>query len=343
MANFLAFLVARKSKATWNIQKQGLTEGRRLIVYASQETHTWIVKAADMFGLGTDAIRWVPTGEDLRIKTGQLENMIRGDVRRRLSPFLVVGSAGTVQTGAIDPLAELSAICRRHNLWFHVDGAYGAFAAAVPEMSGSFFGMEQADSIALDPHKWLYTLLEAGCVLIRNKKALHKTFSHHPAYYRFSKVGKETPTNYYELRPQNSRGFRALKVWLSRRQAGRDGYVRMIREDIGLAVHLFDTIKKYPELEPLSQSLSITTFRYVPKGVKSGTKRAETYLTKLNEELLSRLQSGGEAYPSNAVINGKFALRVCIVNFRTSARDVEALPSIVIRTGRAVHAELKKS
>jgi aromatic-L-amino-acid/L-tryptophan decarboxylase len=343
MANFVAFLVAIKSKATWNIQKRGVAEGKRLVVYASRETHGWITKAAGMFGLGTDSIRWVPTDENLRVKAGPLKSRIKEDLRRGRQPFLVVGNAGTVQTGAIDPLDELSEVCKEYDLWFHVDGAYGAFGAVVPELSQSFIGMERADSIAVDPHKWLYTPLEAGCVLVRDERALHNTFSHHPAYYRFSRAGTETPTNYYEYGPQNSRSFRALKVWLALRQVGRDGYERMIREDIHLAEHLLECIKKYRELEPLSQSLSITTFRYVPKGVKTGTKNAERYLNKLNEELLSRLQSGGEAFPSNAVIHGKFALRVCIVNFRTSAKDVESLPEIVLRAGRALDAESRKS
>lgn len=343
MANLVAFLVARTAKAPWKVQKEGLMggRGRRLVVYATDETHNWILKAADLFGLGTDSIHWVPSDGQLRMSVEKLEGRIRSDVKKGEVPFLVVGTAGTVQTGVVDPLPEVARVAREHGLWFHVDGAYGAFAAVLPDAPGDLGGLKRADSVALDPHKWLYAPLEAGCVLVRKERLLRQTFSHHPAYYRFGGGGEEPPTNYYEYGVQNSRGFRALKVWLALRQVGLRGYRRMVSDDVRLARELFEEVGRTRGLEPLTHSLSITTFRYVPHDLQPGLKKHEKYLNRLNAELVERLQDGGEVFPSNAVINGKFALRCCIVNFRTSWEDVRAVPKIVARVGRQVDSELR--
>jgi glutamate/tyrosine decarboxylase-like PLP-dependent enzyme len=242
-----------------------------------------------------------------------------------------------VSTGAIDPLPEIAAICREFDVWFHVDGAYGGLAAVLPDAPDALVGLREADSLAVDPHKWLYAPLEAGCALVRHFDKLRDAFAYHPPYYHF---GVEA-INYFDLGPQNSRGFRALKVWLALQQVGREGYVRMISEDIRLAGEMFQRILGYPALEAFTHSLSITTFRYVPVDLDSGDEKVEAYLDQLNTELLTRLQAGGEAYVSNAVVRGRFALRACIVNFRTSLADVEALLPIVVRIGSEVDAELR--
>src|SRR2546428_6378775 len=193
MGNFVGFLAARKAKATWDVRTAGLMgEGaRRLRVYTSSETHTWIHKATDMFGLGTDAIRWIPVDEQLRMDTIALKNQIQDDIKAGDLPFLVIGTAGTVSTGAVDPLSEIATICREYDLWFHVDGAYGAFAALLREHQGvevaaDLGGIGLADSVAVDPHKWLYAPLEAGCALVRRPEALREAFSYHPPYYHFA-------------------------------------------------------------------------------------------------------------------------------------------------------------
>ena len=339
MANFVGFLAARANRADWDIRKTGLrhSDAKNLRVYASSETHTWIQKAADLFGLGTDAISWLPVDSQQRMDTQVLRHRLKEDRARGLTPLLVVGSAGTVSTGAVDPLSEIAAICREQGTWFHADGAYGAFAAAA--VPAEFEGLQEADSVALDPHKWLYSPLEAGCTLIRHAGALRKTFSYHPPYYAFDKE----VLNYFDLGPQNSRGFRALKVWLALRQAGRSGYVRMIGDDIRLAQVLYRNLSDHAELEPLTQGLSITTFRYCPAELRSRSDadRVEAYLNRLNEELLNRLEKSGEAFLSKAMLGNKFALRLCIVNFRTSLEDIEALPEIVARLGRQVDHELR--
>jgi glutamate/tyrosine decarboxylase-like PLP-dependent enzyme len=237
----------------------------------------------------------------------------------------------------VDPLDKLATLCREFNLWFHVDGAYGAMAAILPELAREFGGLSEADSIAIDPHKWLYAPLEAGCALVRNREKLRDAFSYHPPYYHF----ETEAINYYDLGPQNSRGFRALKVWLALQQAGRDGYVQTISEDVRLAGELFRLIGQTPELEALTQSLSITTFRFVPTDLTTGGEEVETYLDQLNSEVLTRLQNSGEAYLSNAIVRGRFALRACIVNFRTTQADIEALPPLVVRIGEKTDGELR--
>jgi len=350
MGNFVGFLAARKAKATWDVRTAGLMgEGtRHLRMYTSSETHTWIHKATDMFGLGTDAIRWIPVDEQLRMDTTALKNQIQEDIEAGDLPFLVIGTAGTVSTGAVDPLPEIAAICREYNLWFHVDGAYGAFAALLlhedqgVEVPADLQGISLADSVAVDPHKWLYAPLEAGCALVRNPEALRNTFSYHPPYYHFADQGEPT-IDYHEYGPQNSRGFRALKVWLALRQVGREGYMEMIADDIQLSQELYRLMDTHPEFQAFTQGLSITTFRYVPPDLAPGSESIEVYLNQLNAELLSRLQKSGEAFLSNAVVKGTFLLRACVVNFRTSLEDIEALPSIVIRIGKEVDAAMRSA
>jgi glutamate/tyrosine decarboxylase-like PLP-dependent enzyme len=349
MANFIGFLAARKATLSWDVRTSGVAggDGNKLRVYASAETHTWVQKAADLFGLGTDAICWLPVDGSRRVDPAALRAAIDQDRARHLTPFLIIGTAGTVSTGAVDPLPELAAVAREHNLWFHVDGAYGGLAALlfggdeqVP-VPDDLAGLREADSIAIDPHKWLYAPLEAGCALVRRKAALLDAFSYHPAYYHFDEQGAAPAINYYEHGPQNSRGFRALKVWLALKQVGRRGYQRMLADDIRLAIELYRRVQDEPELQACTQSLSITTFRYVPADLRRDQGDADQYLNRLNTEILERLQHSGAAFVSNAVLGDMFVLRACIVNFRTTLGDVEALPALVVRLGREADAALR--
>jgi glutamate/tyrosine decarboxylase-like PLP-dependent enzyme len=333
MANLTCFLAARAAQAGWDIRKEGVAGGPRLCVYASTETHTWIQKAADLAGLGTDAIHWIGGRH-----WSELEARYRQDRDNGYRPFLVVGSAGTVSTGTVDPLPQLADFCREHELWFHVDGAYGGFATGVADAPSDLEGLQRADSVAVDPHKWLYAPLEAGCALVRDRAALTNAFSYHPPYYSFD----EDAVNYYDMGPQNSRGFRALKIWLALQQAGAAGYRKMIQDDIALARRMYELAAAHPELEALTHNLSITTLRYIPRELRGrlGTAPIEDYLNELNQRLLSGIETGGEVFASNAVIDGKYALRFCIVNFRTSAGDIEAIPRLVADMGRQIHVEL---
>ncbi len=338
MANLTCFLAARAAKAGWDVRKQGVAKGPPLLIYASKETHTWIQKAADITGLGTDAIRWIGVDKWRRMDLAALEVQYKRDLAEGYRPFLVVGTAGTVSTGAVDPLPDLAAFCQERQLWFHVDGAYGAFAAGIKEAPSDLMGLTAADSVAVDPHKWLYAPLEAGCALVRDPAALRKAFSYHPPYYSFDVEA----TNYYDLGPQNSRGFRALKIWLALQQAGAAACRQMIGEDVALARYLYDLAAEHPELEAFTHNLSITTLRYVPLELLAsvGSEQAEAYLNRLNQLLLTHFENSGEAFCSNAVIEGKCALRFCIVNFRTSTGDIEAVPPLVARLGRQAHVEL---
>jgi len=339
MANFVCFLAARAAKANWDVRKAGLRGGPDLAVYVSTETHTWIQKATDMLGLGTDAIRWIPVDDCQQMIPSALRRQIEEDRKRGTRPFLVVGTAGAVGTGAVDPLPQLAEICREHDLWFHVDGAYGALAARVPGAPDQLRGLSQADSVAVDPHKWLYAPVEAGCVLVRRAGDLRSAFSYHPAYYHFD----DQVVNYFDYGPQNSRGFRALKVWLSLRQAGRAGHLKMIADDMMLARHLHRLMTSHPDFQALAQNLSISTFRYVPSDLRSqlGSADVEKYLNQLNQELLTRVEKSGDAFLSNAMIGDVFALRACIVNFHTSTEDVESLPGLLSRLGKEADQTLR--
>lgn len=337
VANLVGFLVARRAGADWDVRARGVAApgADPLALYASGATHTWIQKAADLSGLGTDAIRWIETDEQERMDVAALERRIEADRRAGARPFLVVGSAGTVSTGAVDPLPAIARIARAHGLWFHVDGAYGAPAVAVKDAPRDLAGLREADSVAVDGHKWLYTPLEAGCVLVRDRRLQRETFAFHPPYYHFYGHGEEEVVDFHEYGLQNSRVFRALKVWIQLRHAGRAEYARTLARDMRLAREMRAALEAAAGVEPVTCSLSVNTFRYAPAGVTD-----EDYLDRLNRALMARLQKGGEVYVSNAVLGGRFLLRTCITNFRTRVEDVRALPDIVCREGAAVHDEL---
>jgi len=343
MANFTAFLAGRTAKAPDNLKEDGLVGvSEKLLVYCSRTTHTWIEKAAFLFGHGTQSIRWIPTDNENRMDNGALERAIKEDLKKGYKPFMIVGTAGDVSTGAVDKLDAIAAICKSYDLWFHIDGAYGIPAAGLAELKDLFTGFEKADSIALDPHKWLYNPLEVGCVLVKDPKHLTDTYSSHPEYYNFSGGEEELTQNYYEYGLQNSRGFRALKVWITLKHAGQSAYLKMIAEDIQLSKLLFEQAMNHPELEAITQSLSITTFRYIPPGYAQNSRSRLDYLNTLNEALLNALQEGGEVFLSNAIVNEMYCLRACIVNFRTSKRDIEEIIEIVAREGAKVHQKLQE-
>ena len=335
MANFTAFFAAINAKIP-SRKKEGTSDPLgKPVIYCSRTTHTWIEKAASLSGLGTDSIRWIAADSANRIDIVLLERAIGDDIRDNRRPVMVIGTAGDVSTGAVDDLQSIAAICKRYDCWFHVDGAYGIPAAVVPELHGLFEGMADADSIALDPHKWLYAPLEAGCTLVKDPNHLIQTYSSHPAYFEFDNDVQPEARNFYEYGFQNSRGFKALKVWMLLQQAGRQGYIEMISTDIRLARLLFELASQHPELEAVTQNLSITTLRYCPAG------NPGTDLNKLNELLLNILQANGEAFLSNAVIGDKYCLRACIVNFRTTETDIEEIVEIIVRTGRKVTEIIK--
>ena len=259
------------------------------------------------------------------------------------SSIAIVASAGTVNTGAIDPLDTLADVAAREQVWLHVDAAIGAPARLTERGRALLAGLERADSIAFDLHKWLYVPYECGVAMVRDGAAHRASFDVTPSY--LGSLGGGLAKDGFPFSDhgvQLSRGFRALKVWLGLRHAGRDGYVRMIRDDIALAESMYDAAKAHPELETFTLGLSIATFRFVPAGLTLEGAERERYLNDLNSALVTRLQAEGRAFVSNAVINGAYVLRACIVNFRTRQEDADALPDIVVQTGRAIMGEVAK-
>ncbi|GAA5221349.1 pyridoxal phosphate-dependent decarboxylase family protein [Membranihabitans marinus] len=338
MANFTAFLAARTAKGPSIIKSDGLLAfPKQMMIYCSKNTHTWVDKAAILFGHGANSIRWIPTDNSNKIDLDLLEQAINTDIRAGHQPFIIVASGGDVSTGTVDDLKALGKMSKKYDLWFHIDGAYGIPAAVIPELKPIFDGIEEADSLALDPHKWLYSPLEAGCTLVKNSKHLTDTYSSHPEYYNFKKEGDELTQNYYEYGLQNSRGFRALKIWMALQQVGRKGYEKLIGDDIALSKLLYQMADQHSSLEAISQNLSITNFRFIPV---DGHQYEDDYLNTINETLLNELQAGGEVFLSHALVFGKYCLRSCIVNFRTTEKDISEIIDIIVREGSKIHEAL---
>ncbi len=291
-----------------------------LRVLATAETHTWLGKAVSFLGFEASAIRTIATERGGRMSLAALR--AEADVDPD-APTIVVANAGTTSTGAIDPIAELAVLCEERGYWLHVDGAYGAPAACVPDAPSDLAALGRASSVVLDPHKWLYTGIEAGCILVRDRRVLHDTFAHGSVYY--GEGADDLPPHYRDLGPQTTRGTRAVKVWMCLRRAGRAGYAKMIGDDIALARRLYERARETSRLEALTHNLSIVTFRYLP--------RDEGRADAINTELVARLQAEGQFYPSKTTVDGRIAIRVCIVNFRTTADDVDALLSAVVALG----------
>jgi glutamate/tyrosine decarboxylase-like PLP-dependent enzyme len=331
MANITALTVARNHQA--QVRQAGLFKiGAQLTLYCSSETHSCIQKAVEILGLGAEAVRKIPVNERYEIEATALIEAIEQDLGQGHLPFCVVGSAGTVNTGAIDPLDELWGICQRYQLWFHVDGAYGALAKLDPQYAPALQALEKADSVAFDLHKWLYIPYEVGCTLIRNASAHRSAFAITPNYLLQEKRGLagglESINNYgFEL----SRGFKALKVWMSLKEHGVGKYAAMIAQNNTQAAYLGELVKNDPHLELLAPvSLSIVCYRYTHPDL------TEEQLNALNREILIQLQERGIASPSSTLLQGRYAIRVCIVNQRTQKGDLDLLVKSTLQIGREI-------
>jgi glutamate/tyrosine decarboxylase-like PLP-dependent enzyme len=322
-ANLMALAMARE--ATLPANESGAQPG---VVYASAEVHMSIPKAMALLGLGRNQLRLIPTDRELRMDTRALASAIATDVAAARKPIAVVATAGTVNTGAIDPLEQISAICREHRLWFHVDGAYGALAAlAVPD---KFRGLQRADSLSLDPHKWLYQPVDCGLLLYRDAAAARAAFSFTGEYARSLTSDPVEGFSFFEESLELSRRFRALKLWLSLRYHGMDAFRLAIRADLQHAQDLSDANRGTAELELMAPvQLSAVCFRYRTQGV--GQSQDE-----FNAALLKRVIERGRVYLSNARLDGRFALRACFVNHRTTDADVAEIVPEVLAAAREV-------
>ncbi|HYJ89038.1 MAG TPA: aminotransferase class V-fold PLP-dependent enzyme [Pyrinomonadaceae bacterium] len=337
IANFTALFVAHRAKSGGSSQsgaeaygavgRKGLWDSRApMTIYASEETHLSIPKAADLMGIGRDQVRLVPCDDRLRIDVAKLRETIAADLKRGLKPFCVVGSAGTVNTGAVDPLNEIAKVAKEFDLWFHVDGAYGAPGALDESKRQLFAGIDQADSLSLDPHKWLYVPLDAGCILFKDEAKHRAAFTAEEADYIKVHERDDEAFAFWDYGPELSRRFRALKIWFTLRYYGVARIAAAIAEDNSLAQYLAQLVESSDDFELLAPvELSICCFRYMPASLRGD----EVALNELNTRIMHTVQRGGEAYVSNATIGGKFALRACITNFRTTRADIDKTLEII--------------
>jgi aromatic-L-amino-acid decarboxylase len=332
MANMIALLIASRRKSGTAIAQKGLwNSGPPMTLYASEEVHLSIAKAADILGFGRDQVRVIACDERQRMRVDLLRQRIEADLREGLRAFCVVASAGTVNTGAVDPLADIADVAREFDLWFHIDGAYGAPGVLDDRKKHLFAGLERADSVSLDPHKWLYVPVDAGCLLFRDDAAAKAAFNTEDAdYIKTHGYTDEEAFAFWDYGIELSRRFRALKVWLTLQYYGSRRIAEAISGDISLAAYLGEIVDDAADFELLAPvELSICCFRYVPR---RGLSDAE--LDRLNEGIMERVQKGGRAYLSNATVSGRFALRACITNFRTSKADIDEMVTAVREAAR---------
>jgi aromatic-L-amino-acid/L-tryptophan decarboxylase len=334
IGTLIALTVARDTKAGVNIGEYGLSDTNKLVGYASAEAHSCIAKTFRLLGLGQNALRMIPVDEDYRMKPDQLAQSIKADRAAGVTPFAVIASAGTVNTGAFDNLESIHQICQAENLWMHVDAAFGGWAILAPAFKDRLNSISQADSVAFDFHKWLHVPYDAGCVLIRDGSAHHKTFSVRRDYLAGAEAGLAGGDLWYcDYGPELSRSFRALKIWFTLKAYGLDCLGMLITQNCKQATFLATLVTSCPDLELLALvSLNIVCFRFVAANLSADA------LDDLNRNIVIQLQVQGIAAPSTTRILGKIAIRVCITNHRTQQEDLELLIQEVIRLGKALHA-----
>ncbi|GAB3243635.1 pyridoxal phosphate-dependent decarboxylase family protein [Chitinimonas naiadis] len=326
LANLIAVLVARTRAVGTEVRRDGVG-GRQLVAYTSTEAHNCVSRAMDMAGLGTAALRLIPCNALHRMDLDLLAQAVAADQAAGLQPFMVVGSAGTVDTGAVDDLAGLSTFCKQQGLWFHVDAAFGALAMLSPEQRPLLVGISEADSVAFDFHKWAQVPYDAGCIVVRDAELHASTFATQPTYLRREArglaAGHPWPTDFG---PDLSRGFRALKVWMTLKTYGADKLGQVIASNCALARQLGQRIAAEPELEQVAPiALNVVCFRFLAKVADLG---------QLNADIVADLQESGVAVPSTTRINGELVIRVAFVNHRTRAEDVDIVVDAILAAGR---------
>jgi glutamate/tyrosine decarboxylase-like PLP-dependent enzyme len=325
MANLAAIATARQAK--------GASRGR-LRMYASSETHFSVAKAAALLGIGRENVRHVAVDERFRIRVDDLVAKITADLQQGYVPFCVVANAGTVNTGAVDPLMDVREVANRFELWMHVDGSYGAFAILAESARKLLAGMEQADSIALDPHKWLYLPVDVGCVIYRAPEIARAVFAHEAEYTRIIGEKADEAFAFWDYGPELSRRFRALKVWMLLKGVGLNALSDAIESNLACARYLESIVRTSDDFEMVvAVELSIFCFRHVPVQLRSESPQT---IDDFNERLLIALQRDGSSYLSNATLGGRFALRGCVLNFRTTLKDMDILLDDLRRVARSL-------
>ena len=325
MANLAAIAAARQAKDP---------SSGRLRIYASSETHFSIGKAAVLLGIGQENVRQVAVDERFKIRVDDLVAQISADLEAGYVPFCVVANAGTVNTGAVDPLTDIREIANRFQLWMHVDGSYGAFAILAESARKLFAGIEQTDSIALDPHKWLYLPVDVGCVIYRAPEIARAAFAHEAEYTRIIGEQADEAFAFWDYGPELSRRFRALKVWMLLKGVGLDFLGDAIESNLACARHFESMVRASDDFEMVAPvELSIFCFRHVPVKLRNESPQA---IDAFNERLLIALQRDGSSYLSNSTLGGRFALRGCVLNYRTTLRDMEILLDDLRRVARSL-------
>lgn len=336
MANLLGLTVARNTKSSVDLREKGVQGlDSRMIMYASSEAHVCVQKSCELLGIGNMNLRRVPVNPDYGMDTEALRRMIKADKEAGHKPFCVVACAGTVNTGAFDPIKEIADICEELDLWLHVDGAFGAWAAVTQKYRNLVEGMNRADSLAVDLHKWMYMPYDVGCVLFKSQEQQFKTFSERPDYYGMT---KDAPPQFADLGFELSRSFRALKIWMGIKEHGVAKYSRLIEQNIDQAQYLAELVRSSPGLELMAPTpLNTVCFRYVDPTLP------DEALDELNHDLMMRLMFSGAGAPSETRINGRKVMRACITNHRTTREDLEHFIDSAARMGAVMAAELKNT
>ena len=332
VANFNCLAVARKIKSPVDVAEEGMYGSPPQTVYVSAEGHSSFDKAVDMLGLGKKYLRKIPVDDEQRINIEALDKAIQVDKENGFHPICGIGVAGTTNTGAVDDLNAIADICEKHELWYHVDAAYGGPAAKVDGVGHLFSGIERADSVVVNPHKWMFVPFEAGGVLVKNPEHLRAAFSTVPDYLKSDQSG-ESRTDLMEYNLPLTKEFKALKVWMTLKAYGAKKIKQTIRADIEKAGYLVDKINEEPYLELMAPApLSIVCFRYSPPG----TVRSEAGLNEINDAMIQRIEQDGRVFLTGTKIRGETAMRVCFINHRTEKKHIDELVKVVLEIGKEV-------
>jgi aromatic-L-amino-acid/L-tryptophan decarboxylase len=322
-ANFNCMAVARKNMAPPEMSAQGMYAFKPMTVYVSEEGHSSFDKAIDMLGIGLNHLRKIPVNDHFQIDLEKLEQQIEMDRKAGLNPICIIGIAGTTNSGAVDNLSALAHLSQKHNLWYHVDAAYGGPAARHPSVARLFDGMEAADSVVINPHKWLYVPFEAACILVKEPEKLRRTFSLIPDYLRSNEDGGGR-TDLMEYQLPLTKSFKSLKVWMTLKAFGADRLTETIGKDLANAAHLKDILDRSEHFEVMAPvPLSIVCFRYIHEGLD------EKETDEVNRKLAHAIEQDGRIFLTATKVKGKTALRTCFINPRTTLKHVERIPEVI--------------